>query len=482
MVKKLAVLLHGQSYSKPEPIPVPTLDNQTMEMVINYCSRCKCSPNELQPLEYQFEKQNRTFQLDYQKSVQSLRENVFEVFKTVFEDIDVYIITHKHVMISKLIQQFKPKKIKIIHDENYSNLLIEGLKLVQNNSIDYSHVLALRFDNFYPSKFPIERLDMNAVNITWKTPDLYNSEVLFVNWSNLHNVIYNLPLDNVHYLCKKLDIDKEVYPDFVFPQKRLKAYNENKLQLKQVADNFNLCMTMSVSKHIVIITSCINPDSSPLCYYPCRSLYTPEERLEHTLVSIATVRAKIPNVTIVLMNNNYLTHVQHVKLLEKCDYVFIFDSLKLDSVVLTADFVRSFPNKSCSETASLYYACDRIEELELQYDYLWKLSGRSYLRPEFDVEDWPPFKDKLIGPPKGYGINNTLYCIPKEMVWYYKERLKHCCISCYHDPNGENGSMVEWTLFEIAKNPESTTHYFLPCLAYISGLCTVDASHKHWLR
>ncbi len=488
--KKLAIVLHGISYHEPIHVEQPPMSVETMELIDNYCSRCKCKPAPAQPVEYIDLHKNKTTRLDYRETIISLKENVINVLTTLFQTIDIYVITYSHPFINELQADIKPKDILVLPEQPEkiipdSDLMVDGLKMIQKTSIVYDNILCLRFDNYYPIKFPIDRLNMDAVNVPWKEPNgKLNDCFTFLNYKNLATVINTgIPLNEINYLCERINSPQEFYPDFFFPQKRLDDYTSQKLQLVEISPiSANWCMSMVVAKHIVIITSCINTDNSPLCYYPIRSLYTPKERMEHTMVSIATVREKIPNVTIILINNNELTHEQHKILTEKCDHVFIFDSLKLNDVVLTAAFVKTFSNKSCSETASLYYACERIREMALDYDYLWKLSGRSYLRPEFNLEDWPPLINKITGPPRGHGISSSLYNIPKQMVPYYMERLKYCCLECYRDPRAERNSMVEWKLFEIAYNLESTTHYFLPCLAQIAGLCTVDASHTHWAR
>lgn len=467
-MNSLAIVLHGISFREHIPIQIPGFSPATQELVDNYCTRCKCKPTTPYPAEYIGKNANRTYHIDFRQSFRLFDENVLKVLKRVFDSIDIFIVTYEHRLISEMMRLYNPKNIRVYRNDERINDC--GIEIVKMQPQQYKNVLLLDFENYYPIPFPIERLKYDCINRPWPKND---SVILLPgNFEGPEHFLYS----------ERIGM-KECYPDFVFNQRRLKDYHEKKLQLVEVSDNeLNWVMIMNVAKHIVIITSCINVDSSPLCYYPCRSLYTPEERMHHTMVTIATIREKIPNVTIVLMNNNELTHEQHVQLLKECDYVFIFDSLQLDNVQLTAALVKSFPNKSCSETASLYYACNRIEEMNLEFDYIWKISGRSYVKAEFNVEDWPPLTDKIVGPPKGHGINNSIYCVPKQLLSYYKERLKHCCLECYRDPQATNNSMVEWKLFEVAYNPDSPTHYFLPCLAEVAGLCTVDSSHTHWYR
>lgn len=479
MPNSLAILIHGTSYRDSIPILPKTMSPENTKLVDNYCTRCYCKPAPAWPDHFRDLHNNLKYSIDFRETFPMFEKNVLNFIKPLFNTVDIYIITYDHQYINELKTMVNPKETKIMI-RVHTDLLPYGIQMIKDTEIKYNNILVVRFDNYYPIPFPIEKLKLNMVNIPWNYKDEVSKSFImcpFDKIDRIHNELTN-------ELCERLDKEGEYYPNFMFPQRRIRDYSDKKLQLVQisVSGEVNWCMLMANVAHTVIITSCINVDSSPLCYYPIRSYYTAEERLHQTFVSIETVREKIPNVTIVLVNNNKLTHEQHAKLLERCDYVFIFDSICLDTTIITADFVKSFPNKSCSETASLYYACKRINEMGLEYDYLWKLSGRTYLKPEFNIEDWPPLEDKITTPPRGHGINNSLYNIPKQMVPYYMSRLKYCCLQCYNDSSGSNNSMVEWTLFETAHNPDSPTHYFIPCLAQIAGLATVDDSHTHWTR
>ena len=50
---------------------------------------------------------------------------------------------------------------------------------------------------------------------------------------------------------------------------------------------------MENKKHIFIVTSCINFDISPLAYHYTRSTFTPEERVDQTIITIQKIREKL---------------------------------------------------------------------------------------------------------------------------------------------------------------------------------------------
>lgn len=229
---------------------------------------------------------------------------------------------------------------------------------------------------------------------------------------------------------------------------------------------------MDQFKHIMIVTSCINVDSSPLAYWPTRSYFTPEERVEQTVKTIQKIRKHFPSYTyIILANTNHLTNSQYELFKSLCDDVFIFDKIILDNIEITADIVKTHPSKSFAETASLYHACQKILEKNIPFDYVLKTSGRYWFLDHFDLNKWPVRTNVIVSPMSDDGVvNNLLYTVPKSMFQYYIDRLKHCCLTCYYD-NRNNKHGVENTLFDY-KN--KNVHEFLNYAPLgIGGYCLV---------
>ena len=218
-------------------------------------------------------------------------------------------------------------------------------------------------------------------------------------------------------------------------------------------------------KYIVIVSSCINVDSSPLSYFYTRSLYSAEQRLEHTINTLKSIRNKIPNVTIIITNNNLLTPSQEIILSNECDYLLMEENT----------YEKTHPNKSYSETCSLLRACQFILDKKLDFDYVFKISGRYTLLDSFDINNWQFEETKIVSPMTGdKKVNNVLYSVPKSRFEYYMERLKFCSELC-NKPENRNDpeANVESFLFDF-KN--ESVHKFLTIRAHIvKNLCTVQS-------
>lgn len=219
---------------------------------------------------------------------------------------------------------------------------------------------------------------------------------------------------------------------------------------------------MSQYKIIIIITSCINVDSSPLSYFHTRSVFSPEERLQQTVFTLQKLREKIPHAKLILANNNYLTDEQKNILMEHCDTIYNIDDTK----------VKTHPNKSFSECVSLLNTCQYILDSQIEFDYVFKTSGRYYLMDEFDINKWPFNEQKIVTPRSGDGVvNNVIYSVSKHMINYYMNRLKQCIELCDKDHNNSMGYNVEAYLFDF-KN--ENVHEFLKIPAYVAGMCSVQ--------
>ena len=141
--------------------------------------------------------------------------------------------------------------------------------------------------------------------------------------------------------------------------------------------------------------------------------------------------------------------------------------------MFTNEHIKVHPSKSFSETLSLYNACNRILELNLNFDYLWKISGRYYMLDEFDIKNWPYRTSVIVSPmaDDGFGnVNNVIYSVPKSMIIYYMSILQSCAIKCFNDNDGNNYG-VENSLFD---RDNSQVHEFLSIPAYIGGMCAVQ--------
>lgn len=444
--------------------------------------------------------------VNYKECLNSFRENLCTPLKDIFDQIDIFLVTYMNPKITEIITDYKPVDMilypyqSMFRQNSYeitAKLMRDALFMVENyvlmSESGYDNILIIRFDMFYPRKFPIERVKLDVINFGWLgtvgqcddcfhlfTPRHIIGIKEYLPYHNVDGYMHGLNHifeREANYLCKRAPSTSEFYPDFYIFQRRLKEYNEGNMELIQILPNeWNWRVKPSFTKkelkpsfkHVVIITSCINPSNAPFSYSPVRSVFTPEERFEQTIESIQSVRNNILNAVIILINTNELSDKQHTLLIAKCDYVFIFDSVIIDNILFTADLAIDFPNKNCTEVASIYYTCQRIKELKLEYDYLWKLSGRYRIMPDFELERWITYPDKITVPPKqpNGSVNNVLYSIPANLVPKYIECLKNCYVKCYNDPDCSKGCMVEHTLFD------KDDLNFLPDFARVCGYCS----------
>lgn len=192
-----------------------------------------------------------------------------------------------------------------------------------------------------------------------------------------------------------------------------------------------------------------------------------------------TLRAKFPNVTVILADVNGITAEQNNKLKGLYDYIITFNGyVNINGYTFTPQDLKTHANKSFSETAMLYGTVLKIKEMNLEYDYLWKMTARYYFLPQFDIHRWPVRNDVIVSPQAINGVaNNILYSVPRNMVDYFQNRLAYCSIKCFNDGD-KIGHCVEDTLFDFT-NPN--VHLFIPYYPiYLGGICAVSEDKKQW--
>jgi len=134
-------------------------------------------------------------------------------------------------------------------------------------------------------------------------------------------------------------------------------------------------------KNLFIITSVINAPDSPLSYTSVRSIYSSDKRYEQTLLTIQSIRDKVPDVSILIAECSKLSSVQEETLIKLCDYyVNLYD----DDQDRKSIFGRS---KSLGEGTLTIRAIEYIEENKIHFDNLFKISGRYLLNQYFDYKN-----------------------------------------------------------------------------------------------
>jgi len=72
--------------------------------------------------------------------------------------------------------------------------------------------------------------------------------------------------------------------------------------------------------NFILITSIINTPDIPLSYSNIRSYYTNEERFQQTVNTIKTIKDKIPNAKIMIVECSNLEQDKLLYLTQNCDY------------------------------------------------------------------------------------------------------------------------------------------------------------------
>ena len=172
--------------------------------------------------------------------------------------------------------------------------------------------------------------------------------------------------------------------------------------------------------NLVLITSVINPHDKPFSYSNVRSVHSSDNRFEDTKKTFQTVKEKIPNSKIIIIECSELTEEQTKYLTENSDY--FINIYNLENI---HDFIFGL-SKSLGEGTQTMIALDFIKENNIVYDNLIKISGRYWLNDNFDIELYQ--NNKIVFKYIENNVDNAftaLYKIPYELVPRLNEFLKN---------------------------------------------------------
>ena len=135
-------------------------------------------------------------------------------------------------------------------------------------------------------------------------------------------------------------------------------------------------------RDLVLITSVINTPNTQLSYTNTRSIYTSEQRFNQTKTTIQTVKDKIPDATIVIVECSLLDDNKETFLKQNSNYF-----LNLYDIENIRENVYGI-SKSLGEGTMTYHALTYIQQNNIQYDNLIKISGRYLLSNKFDLNNF----------------------------------------------------------------------------------------------
>lgn len=181
-------------------------------------------------------------------------------------------------------------------------------------------------------------------------------------------------------------------------------------------------------KTLVLITSVICTPNLPLSYTNSRSVYSHDDRFEQTKKTFETVRDKLPNADIFLVECSEFTNEQNNYLKSHCKYYLNL----IGSVHQNSIYSKS---KSLGEGMMTICALECIINNSIEYDNLIKISGRYWLSEKFDYKKFEnaDIVVKFINNDSNNGFT-ALYKLPKNEVKQYLAFLidnipnMHACI------------------------------------------------------
>lgn len=151
-------------------------------------------------------------------------------------------------------------------------------------------------------------------------------------------------------------------------------------------------------KNLVLITSVVNTPNVPLSYSKTRSVFTREERFLQTKKTIESIKEKIPDYIIMLVECTDFTDEEKSYFEKECDYILnLWDKKELHSNIFGL-------SKSLGEGTMTIEALNYIQYKKLEYENLFKICGRYWLNNEFNYNIYN--NNKLVFKKIKNNINN----------------------------------------------------------------------------
>jgi hypothetical protein len=172
--------------------------------------------------------------------------------------------------------------------------------------------------------------------------------------------------------------------------------------------------------NLVLITSVICTPNTPLSYTNDRSVYTHEERFEQTKRTIESVKQKIPNLKILIVECSNLSFDQEEYLKKNTDYFLnLYNNEKIRKNT-------SSVSKSLGEGTMTLCALQYLLDNNIGFNNLIKISGRYWLSDKFDYNKFNNNNVviKYIDNNKD-NVFTALYQLPRESIINFKIFLEN---------------------------------------------------------
>lgn len=166
--------------------------------------------------------------------------------------------------------------------------------------------------------------------------------------------------------------------------------------------------------NLVLVTSVINTPQTPLSYCPNRSTYSREQRFQQTQKTIASIKQKIPDCFIFLVECSDLSEKERNYFENNCEYILnLWNISEIHSSIFGI-------SKALGEGTMTIKALEYIIDNKIQYNNLFKISGRYWLNDTFTYDIYD--NNKLIFKKINGDIGNILTLLFK-IPYKYTELL-----------------------------------------------------------
>ena len=214
-------------------------------------------------------------------------------------------------------------------------------------------------------------------------------------------------------------------------------------------------------KDIFIITSVINTGTERWSYVNIRSLYSPEERFQQTLKTIESIRNLNDGSLILLIECSDISDEMKTIFKEKTDiFINCFDNEEAKKSCLNTD------KKGYGEAVKSFIAIDYILKNNIEFDRIFKISGRYTITYLFDKNNYSnneyTFKTSTDNQ---LSFSTVLYSVPHNLIQNYLYILKES-IKIY-----EYNVIGLESLLPPMCNPKKTIQNI-----GVSGYCAIDGT------
>jgi hypothetical protein len=170
-------------------------------------------------------------------------------------------------------------------------------------------------------------------------------------------------------------------------------------------------------KNITLITSIIDTPNIPLSYANTRSVFSKNERFEQTKKTIKTIKEKIPNNKIILVEFSELTNEEEIYFKNNVDYF-------LNIYEIDKSYTRLIHghSKAMGEGNMTIFALNYILVNNIEFDYFYKISGRYWLDEIFNYETYENNLEHLLN---RTNINTIFYKLSNKHTHMWLEYLKN---------------------------------------------------------